>query len=41
MRYNELLATLQNLKPNETFTIRPEHLINRTLRLPQVNNKCK
>ena len=41
LKYLKRLRKAAYKKGIRTFTIRPEHLINRTLRLPQANNKCK
>lgn len=41
LRYLRRLRKAAYKKGIRTFTIRPEHLINRTLRLQQTNNNCK
>lgn len=41
LKYLKRLRKAAYKKGIKTFTITPEHLINKTLRLPQANNKCK
>lgn len=41
LRYLRRLRKAAYKKGIRTFTMRPEHLINRTLRLQQTNNNCK
>lgn len=41
LRYLKRLRKAAYKKGIRTFTIKPEHLINRTLRLQQTNNKCE